>query len=163
MIDYNEEILYHYGIKRRSGRYPWGSGKRPHQGEASRSSNNKQKRKTERKERKEGIRKVYAEYKKLSDEVWETYKDARLAKKAHNLDEYERIIELRKKLNTEMQQKYAAYYYYDELFGNHYLQNTITQNILNTQTNMILQDQTAQQANFMHLQNAMHMSMPHGF
>lgn len=23
--------LYHYGIKRRSGRYPWGSGARPHQ------------------------------------------------------------------------------------------------------------------------------------
>lgn len=25
--------LYHYGIKRRSGRYPWGSGERPHQSE----------------------------------------------------------------------------------------------------------------------------------
>ncbi len=25
--------LYHYGIKRRSGRYPWGSGERPFQGE----------------------------------------------------------------------------------------------------------------------------------
>lgn len=25
--------LYHYGVKRRSGRYPWGSGKEPYQGE----------------------------------------------------------------------------------------------------------------------------------
>lgn len=25
--------LYHYGIKRRSGRYPWGSGKNPYQSE----------------------------------------------------------------------------------------------------------------------------------
>lgn len=24
--------LFHYGVKRRSGRYPWGSGKRPYQG-----------------------------------------------------------------------------------------------------------------------------------
>ena len=23
--------LYHYGVKRRSGRYPWGSGKEPYQ------------------------------------------------------------------------------------------------------------------------------------
>lgn len=29
----NEAILYHYGIKRRSGRYPWGSGTRPFQDE----------------------------------------------------------------------------------------------------------------------------------
>ena len=29
---YNNE-LYHYGIKRRSGRYPYGSGDRPYQGE----------------------------------------------------------------------------------------------------------------------------------
>lgn len=36
----NEE-LYHYGIKRRSGRYPYGSGENPYQGEPS-----KQKRKT---------------------------------------------------------------------------------------------------------------------
>lgn len=28
--EYNEE-LYHYGIKRKSGRYPWGSGKEPYQ------------------------------------------------------------------------------------------------------------------------------------
>lgn len=26
--------IYHYGIKRRSGRYPWGSGKNPRQGES---------------------------------------------------------------------------------------------------------------------------------
>ena len=26
-----EDILMHYGIKRRSGRYPWGSGKEPYQ------------------------------------------------------------------------------------------------------------------------------------
>lgn len=25
--------IYHYGIKRRSGRYPWGSGDRPYQSE----------------------------------------------------------------------------------------------------------------------------------
>ena len=28
-----ENELYHYGIKRRSGRYPWGSGERPYQGD----------------------------------------------------------------------------------------------------------------------------------
>ena len=27
----NNEELYHYGIKRKSGRYPWGSGKKPYQ------------------------------------------------------------------------------------------------------------------------------------
>lgn len=27
----NNEELYHYGIKRKSGRYPWGSGKEPYQ------------------------------------------------------------------------------------------------------------------------------------
>ena len=26
-----EDILMHYGVKRRSGRYPWGSGKNPYQ------------------------------------------------------------------------------------------------------------------------------------
>lgn len=31
MIPNNE--LYHYGVKRRSGRYPWGSGKKPYQGD----------------------------------------------------------------------------------------------------------------------------------
>lgn len=31
---YNEyDYLAHYGIKRRSGRYPWGSGERPYQGD----------------------------------------------------------------------------------------------------------------------------------
>ena len=29
-IDNSEEIA-HYGVKRRSGRYPWGSGKEPYQ------------------------------------------------------------------------------------------------------------------------------------
>ena len=27
----NDDILMHYGIKRRSGRYPWGSGDKPFQ------------------------------------------------------------------------------------------------------------------------------------
>ena len=27
----DEEFLQHYGVKRRSGRYPWGSGKDPYQ------------------------------------------------------------------------------------------------------------------------------------
>ena len=26
-----EDILMHYGVKRRSGRYPWGSGENPYQ------------------------------------------------------------------------------------------------------------------------------------
>lgn len=30
--------LYHYGIKRRSGRYPWGSGDRPHQHDSGKAS-----------------------------------------------------------------------------------------------------------------------------
>ena len=29
--DRNEDVLHHYGVKRRSGRYPWGSGKEPYQ------------------------------------------------------------------------------------------------------------------------------------
>lgn len=31
MIDNQDDILLHYGVKRRSGRYPWGSGKEPYQ------------------------------------------------------------------------------------------------------------------------------------
>lgn len=31
MISVSEEILMHYGVKRRSGRYPWGSGDTPYQ------------------------------------------------------------------------------------------------------------------------------------
>lgn len=31
----NEFDLMHFGIKRRSGRYPWGSGKRPFQAETN--------------------------------------------------------------------------------------------------------------------------------
>lgn len=27
----NQNELFHYGVKRRSGRYPWGSGERPYQ------------------------------------------------------------------------------------------------------------------------------------
>ena len=34
-IDNYDNYLAHYGIKRKSGRYPWGSGKRPHQHEGS--------------------------------------------------------------------------------------------------------------------------------
>lgn len=34
-IDNYDNYLAHYGIKRKSGRYPWGSGKRPHQHESS--------------------------------------------------------------------------------------------------------------------------------
>ena len=34
--DFREvQEIYHYGIKRRSGRYPWGSGNRPYQGDKS--------------------------------------------------------------------------------------------------------------------------------
>lgn len=32
----SDNYLAHYGIKRRSGRYPWGSGDRPYQGETFR-------------------------------------------------------------------------------------------------------------------------------
>ena len=31
MNSVTEDILMHYGIKRRSGRYPWGSGENPYQ------------------------------------------------------------------------------------------------------------------------------------
>ena len=30
-MDNNEEFLAHYGVARRSGRYPWGSGDNPYQ------------------------------------------------------------------------------------------------------------------------------------
>lgn len=37
MVNYNvirsDDCLMHYGMPRRSGRYPWGSGKRPYQGQ----------------------------------------------------------------------------------------------------------------------------------
>lgn len=37
----NQNELFHYGIKRRSGRYPWGSGERPYQDrEAKRKEKN---------------------------------------------------------------------------------------------------------------------------
>lgn len=35
--------LMHYGIKRRSGRYPWGSGERPYQSEEEKAEKKKQK------------------------------------------------------------------------------------------------------------------------
>ena len=30
-IDISDDWLFHYGVKRRSGRYPWGSGEDPYQ------------------------------------------------------------------------------------------------------------------------------------
>ena len=30
-MEQNDDILIHYGMPRRSGRYPWGSGKDPYQ------------------------------------------------------------------------------------------------------------------------------------
>lgn len=41
--------LYHFGIKRRSGRYPWGSGSRPYQSEEQKAQK-KQERSAKRKE-----------------------------------------------------------------------------------------------------------------
>lgn len=32
-----DDVLEHYGIKRRSGRYPWGSGDRPYQNSSKHS------------------------------------------------------------------------------------------------------------------------------
>ena len=37
-IDNYDNYLAHYGIKRKSGRYPWGSGKRPHQHEGGKDA-----------------------------------------------------------------------------------------------------------------------------
>ena len=34
-MSFTEDTLIHYGIKRRSGRYPWGSGEHPYQSEKS--------------------------------------------------------------------------------------------------------------------------------
>lgn len=34
-MNFTEDTLIHYGIKRRSGRYPWGSGENPYQSEKS--------------------------------------------------------------------------------------------------------------------------------
>lgn len=34
-MNFTEDTLIHYGIKRRSGRYPWGSGEHPYQSEKS--------------------------------------------------------------------------------------------------------------------------------
>lgn len=45
---YREDLL-HFGIKRRSGRYPWGSGERPFQGEPKKM-NRKQKKQLQREE-----------------------------------------------------------------------------------------------------------------
>lgn len=48
--------LYHYGIKQRSGRYPWGSGKRPYQSEEEKAEKKKQ----NSAKRKETLKKVGA-------------------------------------------------------------------------------------------------------
>lgn len=38
VISKSDADVLHFGIKRRSGRYPWGSGERPYQGETGRKS-----------------------------------------------------------------------------------------------------------------------------
>lgn len=40
MYNYNYQELFHYGMPKRSGRYPWGSGNRPFQSEESKLARN---------------------------------------------------------------------------------------------------------------------------
>lgn len=51
-----ENELYHFGIKRRSGRYPWGSGSRPYQSEEQKA----QKKQEKSAKRKETLKKIGA-------------------------------------------------------------------------------------------------------
>lgn len=44
----NSNELYHFGIPRRSGRYPWGSGDRPFQSSGGKASISKEERKNQR-------------------------------------------------------------------------------------------------------------------
>lgn len=45
----NQYELVHYGMPRRSGRYPWGSGKRPHQSSEKRMNKNERLKKEQQK------------------------------------------------------------------------------------------------------------------
>lgn len=47
-MNFTEDTLIHYGIKRRSGRYPWGSGEHPYQSEKSPPHQSARKTKKER-------------------------------------------------------------------------------------------------------------------
>lgn len=58
LSDKNQDELYHYGIPKRSGRYPYGSGERPYQGESQKTrssflSKKKSKKSKQTKEKKE--------------------------------------------------------------------------------------------------------------
>lgn len=55
--------LYHFGIKRRSGRYPWGSGERPYQSDPAKLEAEKAEK---RQKRKEAIKKAAASVGKLA-------------------------------------------------------------------------------------------------
>ncbi len=81
-----EDVIAHYGIKRRSGRYPWGSGEDPYQGddEMSRRKRERWEAKQEKKANKEALRESKKETKR---------EEARLVKQ-QKADEYKK-----KKLN----------------------------------------------------------------
>ena len=55
----NQNELYHYGVPKRSGRYPWGSGKRPYQGDGGHELAVRDRKSQKRANRKEKINKAF--------------------------------------------------------------------------------------------------------
>ena len=80
----NDNYLEHYGIPRRSGRYPWGSGSRPFQGDspAAKSSG---KTKTSGKSRKTGLFKKGKTKTKSSEEDLSEISSEELQKKINRI------------------------------------------------------------------------------
>ena len=80
----NDNYLEHYGIPRRSGRYPWGSGSRPFQGDspAAKSSG---KTKTSGKSRKTGLFKKEKTKTKSSEEDLSEISSEELQKKINRI------------------------------------------------------------------------------
>ena len=72
----NQEALTHYGIKRRSGRYPWGSGKNPYQNDPRYTNSNGT-------PTKEGKKKAIADY-KYNSAAAETFSNAVAIRKMIN-------------------------------------------------------------------------------
>ena len=84
--------LAHFGIKRKSGRYPWGSGKRPYQGASASNGTTRSSfvKDFSDDELKEAINrlKMEKEYLSLQKDIVSSYKE----KDANNREKFERFL-----------------------------------------------------------------------
>ena len=80
----NDNYLEHYGIPRRSGRYPWGSGSRPFQGDSA-AAKSSEKTKTSGKSRKTGLFKKEKTKTRSSEEDLSEISSEELQKKINRI------------------------------------------------------------------------------